>query len=230
MNFIAGYRQGLPALEEELIGLEQGAQKELTIPARDGFGERDESLVQTMALSGFPQGHDLEPGKWAIAKNEASGAQYSYFVSGKTSSTITVDYNHPLAGKDLYYRVNVVLVRPALAEELEFLRPSSTWARNQLRNRQNEELRNLILFLNSSIPQLFPNISFMRSSNEKSPEALYFCSINICCPSFTSGDDVHPDFKGRLDGKVRLCRDSLFGRDSSILDLEMTSPFHSPET
>jgi FKBP-type peptidyl-prolyl cis-trans isomerase SlyD len=123
MNFIAGYQQILPALEQELTGLEQGAQKELTIPARDGFGERDESLVQTMALSGFPQGRDLEPGKWAIAKNEATGAQYSYFVSRKTSSTITVDYNHPLAGKDLHYRVSVVFVRPALAEELEFLRP-----------------------------------------------------------------------------------------------------------
>jgi FKBP-type peptidyl-prolyl cis-trans isomerase SlyD len=123
MNFIAGYGQVLPALEKGLIGLEQGEQKELMIAARDGFGERDQSLVRTMALCEFPPGRNLEPGRWAVAKNEATGAQYSYFVSEKTDSTITVDYNHPLAGKDLYYSVKVVLVRPALAEELEFLRP-----------------------------------------------------------------------------------------------------------
>ena len=123
MNFIAGYGQVLPPLENELIGLEQGEQKELTIAARDAFGERDPNLVRTMALSAFPQGCDLEQGRWAAAKNDATGAQYSYFVSEKTDSTITVDYNHPLAGKDLHYTITVLLVRPALPEELEFLRP-----------------------------------------------------------------------------------------------------------
>ena len=123
MNFIVGCGQVLPALENELIGLEQGASKELKIPAMDAFGEHDQNLVQTMALCEFPQGRDLKPGRWAIAKNESTGAEYAYFVSDKTDSTITVDYNHPLAGKDLYYSLKVVLVRPALAEELEFVRP-----------------------------------------------------------------------------------------------------------
>jgi FKBP-type peptidyl-prolyl cis-trans isomerase SlyD len=123
MNFIAGYGQVLPALERELTGLEQGAFKEITIRACEGFGEYDQSLVRTIDLSGFPHGRNLEPGRWATARNEATGVQYSYFVTAKTDSTITVDYNHPMAGKDLHYSVNVILVRPALAEELEFLRP-----------------------------------------------------------------------------------------------------------
>jgi len=123
MNFIAGYGQVLPALENGLIGLEQGAQTELKIPAREALGDRDEGLVQTISLSEFPAGLDLEPGRWATAKNEATGAQYSYLVCEKTDSTITVDYNHPLAGKNFNYSVRVVLVRPALADELEFLRP-----------------------------------------------------------------------------------------------------------
>jgi FKBP-type peptidyl-prolyl cis-trans isomerase SlyD len=113
----------LPALEKGLIGLEQGALAELEIPAREAFGERDESMVRTLELRSFPSGRDLEPGRWAIAKNQATGAQYSYLVLEKTDSTITVDYNHPLAGKDLHYKVKIALVRPALPEELEFLRP-----------------------------------------------------------------------------------------------------------
>ncbi len=123
MNFIAGYGQVLPALEKGLTGLDQGARTELEIPAAEAFGERDESLVQTLDLCSFPAGRDLSAGKWALAKNEATGAQYSYLVVEKTDSTITVDHNHPLAGKDLHYRVKVTLVRPAMEEELEFLRP-----------------------------------------------------------------------------------------------------------
>jgi FKBP-type peptidyl-prolyl cis-trans isomerase SlyD len=123
MNFIAGYGQVLPALEKGLTGLEQGALAELEIPAPEAFGERDEGLVRTLELDSFPSGRDLEPGRWTIAKNAATGAQYSYLVLEKTDSTITVDYNHPLAGKDLHYSVKIALVRPALPEELEFLRP-----------------------------------------------------------------------------------------------------------
>ncbi len=123
MNFIAGYGQILPALESGLLGLEQGMEKELKIPARQAFGESDPSLIKTTALSDFPAGRDLEPGRWAIARNQSTGAQYSYLVREKTDTEITIDYNHPLTGKDLYYHVKVVLVRAALDEELEYLRP-----------------------------------------------------------------------------------------------------------
>ncbi len=123
MNFIVGYGQLIAALEEALTGLEQGARLELTIPAGEAFGELDHDQVKTYELSEFPAGRDLVAGKWAIAKNSGTGSQYSYFVKEKTDSTITVDYNHPLAGKDLHYDIAVVFVRPAHAEELEFLRP-----------------------------------------------------------------------------------------------------------
>lgn len=123
MNFVAGYEQVLPALEKALTGLEQGAVADLTIPARDAFGDRDESLVRSLDLLSFPAGRGLVPGKWTLARNGETGAQYSYLVVAKTDETVTVDYNHPLAGRDLHYQVEVTLVRPALAEELEFLRP-----------------------------------------------------------------------------------------------------------
>lgn len=123
LNYVCGYGQLLPALEEALTGLEQGAGKEVVIPAREGFGEHDEGLVKTLDLADFPAGRDLVAGKWAIARNSDTKAQYSYFVREKTDSTITIDYNHPLAGQDLHYSVTVVSVRPALLEELEFLRP-----------------------------------------------------------------------------------------------------------
>jgi len=123
LNFIVGYGQLLQALEQRLLGLDMGTETEFIIPARAAFGDRDESLVRTRTFAEFPEGSNLQAGKWIVATNELTQAQYSYFVKDKTDNAVVLDYNHPMAGKDLYYRVKVVHVRPATQEELEYLRP-----------------------------------------------------------------------------------------------------------
>lgn len=123
MNFIAGYAQLLPALEKRLLGMSEGARADFIIRAPDAFGNYDENMVRTRTFAEFPAGRNLQPEKWAVATNEDTEVQFTYFVKGKTDTTVTLDYNHPLAGKDLYYRVKVVKVRPALQDELEYLRP-----------------------------------------------------------------------------------------------------------
>lgn len=123
LNFVVGYEEILPALEHRLLGLQQGEQTQFVIPAREAFGEYDKAQVRRKTFAEFPQGRRLEAGKWIIASDELSQAQYSYYVLDKTEREVTLDFNHPLAGKDLHYRVKIVHVRPALAEELEYLRP-----------------------------------------------------------------------------------------------------------
>lgn len=123
LNFIVGYGQLLQGLEQRIIGLEQGTKVKLVIPANEAFGDHDKDLVRTRTFTEFPQGRDLQAGKWTIATNEASNSQYSYFVKDKTEDAVVLDYNHPLAGKDLYYQLEVAHVRPATQEELEYLRP-----------------------------------------------------------------------------------------------------------
>ena len=123
LHFIAGYGQVLPALEAKLLGLREGDWTEFVIAAADAFGEWDPLQVHTRVFDDFPEGRDLQPGKWVLATNRETDAQYSYFVKEKTGDSVVLDFNHPLAGKDLYYRVKVIRVRPAMQEELEFLRP-----------------------------------------------------------------------------------------------------------
>ncbi len=123
LNFIVGYEQVLPALEKNLLGLSEGANVRFVIPASQAFGERDASQVYTRTFDEFPEGRALTRGKWIVATNEETRAQYGYYVMEKTEATITLDFNHPLAGKDLIYEVKVAAVRPALKEELEYLRP-----------------------------------------------------------------------------------------------------------
>jgi FKBP-type peptidyl-prolyl cis-trans isomerase SlyD len=123
LNFIVGYDQVLPALERRLLGFRERAMVEFVISASEAFGEYDASQVHIRSFEEFPEGQGLEVGKWVIATNEQTQAQYGYYVKAKTGDTVTLDFNHPLAGKDLHYQVEVISVRPALKEELEYLRP-----------------------------------------------------------------------------------------------------------
>jgi FKBP-type peptidyl-prolyl cis-trans isomerase SlyD len=123
LNFIVGFNQILPGLERRLLGMSAGEEASFVIPAREAFGEYDPAQVRTLRLADFPEGAGLDEGKWVLASSEETQAQYSYFVKEKTKQTVTLDFNHPLAGKDLHYQVEVTHVRPALAEELEHLRP-----------------------------------------------------------------------------------------------------------
>jgi FKBP-type peptidyl-prolyl cis-trans isomerase SlyD len=123
MNFVAGYNQVMPALEQQLMGVEAGEVLDFVIPAAKAFGERDEALVRVRSFDDFPPGRQLEPGKWVVATSEETGAQYGYYVVSKSEDSVTQDFNHPLAGKDLHYHLRVCMVRPATREELEYLRP-----------------------------------------------------------------------------------------------------------
>jgi FKBP-type peptidyl-prolyl cis-trans isomerase SlyD len=123
LNFIAGYDQILPALEHRLLGMNSGDVIDFTIPAQHAFGEHDPNLVHRRDFSDFPEGRSMEKGMWIVAKNESTQAQYSYYVRDKSEQWVDLDFNHPLAGKDLYYHVRVAHVRPASQEEIDYLRP-----------------------------------------------------------------------------------------------------------
>lgn len=123
LNFIVDYNQVLPALERRLLGLREGDQVKFIIPAKEAFGEHDPNQVRERSFADFTDGRHLRVGRWVVATHPQTQAQYSYYVKDKSATGVTLDFNHPLAGKDLYYEVKIVKTRPALAEELEYLRP-----------------------------------------------------------------------------------------------------------
>lgn len=123
MDFITGFSQILPGLERRLIGLVQGERVVLQIPPDEAFGQYDPSLAEEKAFDDFPEGKSLEPGKWVIATNEQYKIRTGYLVREKGPKSITVDYNHPLAGKTLIYEVVVTEERPARQDELALVKP-----------------------------------------------------------------------------------------------------------
>jgi FKBP-type peptidyl-prolyl cis-trans isomerase SlyD len=123
MEFVTGYNQVIPGLERRVIGLSQGDEAEITVNPDEGFGPYDPSLVQEKTFEKFPEGKNLEEGRWARATNPQHRVTFGYLVLEKKPDMVILDYNHPLAGKTLVYHVKVEMVREANREELEILRP-----------------------------------------------------------------------------------------------------------
>lgn len=114
-----GYDGIFPLVEEALHGKKVGDQCSVTMRPDDAFGEYDHTLVEVEARNSFPKevavGMQFEGGP-----EDADEDDYLLFtVVEVTDDEVTVDGNHPLAGKTLTFNCTVTGVRPATAEELE---------------------------------------------------------------------------------------------------------------
>jgi FKBP-type peptidyl-prolyl cis-trans isomerase SlyD len=115
--FLHGDDNIIAGPEKHLLGKKAGDEVSCVVPAKEGYGERDEALVFAVSKSEFGDGAQIEPGMQFEAHGE-DGAQIVTVV-GIKGDEVTIDANHPLAGEDLHFTVKVVDVREASAEELQ---------------------------------------------------------------------------------------------------------------
>jgi len=106
VEFEAGAGQILPGIDEQVIGMEKGEGKEITVPAEKGFGKRKEELVMKVAKDVF-EGKKLEVGQ-KISVETREGRTRSAQVMKIGEDRVTLDSNHPLAGKELIFKIKVV--------------------------------------------------------------------------------------------------------------------------
>ena len=123
LEIFTGYNQLIPGLEKRLVGKSAGDKMQPRLPADEAFGPYRPEKVKQKGYDEFPEGRQLEEGRWAVARDEKTGTAYGYFVKKKEKDRIVLDYNHPLAGKELIYDLEIVEVRPATEEEQGLLRP-----------------------------------------------------------------------------------------------------------
>ena len=117
ISYIHGIGAIIPGLEKALEGREVGESLSVTIPPEEGYGPRDESLVQQVPRSLFDHIDELEVGMRFDA--EAEGRQTVVTIVGIEDDIVNVDGNHPLAGEDLHFDVTLVDVREASEAELK---------------------------------------------------------------------------------------------------------------
>ena len=114
-----GYDGIFPLVEEALHGKSVGDKVSVTMQPDDAFGEYDHSLVEVESRSSFPK--EVAVGMQFEGAPEASDDEdfILFTVVDVTDDEVTVDGNHPLAGKTLTFNCTVAGVRPATTEELE---------------------------------------------------------------------------------------------------------------
>jgi FKBP-type peptidyl-prolyl cis-trans isomerase SlyD len=115
LEFITGKGQIIPGLESGLVGMEIGDSKTITVKAADAYGERNPEAQQTIPIEQF-EGIDLQKGMTLYGQGEG-GQTVQVTVVDFDDKEVTIDFNHPLAGKDLEFDVTVTEARPATDEE-----------------------------------------------------------------------------------------------------------------
>lgn len=114
--YIHGNENIITGLEKHLVGKQAGDKVSCVVPAKEGYGERDDSLVFKVTKAEFGDGAEIEEGMQFEAHGEG-GAQIVTVVS-IAGDEVTIDANHPLAGEELHFTVDVKEVREATPEEL----------------------------------------------------------------------------------------------------------------
>ena len=116
LAYIHGHKNIIPGLEKELDGKTEGDVMVVTIEAAEAYGERQEQMVQEVPRASF-QVEEMTVGMRFEA--QTPNGPVSVVVTTVTDDMVTVDGNHPLAGKDLTFDVKIDTVREATEEELE---------------------------------------------------------------------------------------------------------------
>jgi len=116
LYYIQGIGNLIPGLENALEGKKPGDNLKVTIPAKDGYGERNEALCQSVPRAQFESSEGVEVGMQFEVDTEQG--ELVVTVTKIEGDTITVDGNHPLAGVELHFDVTVKEIRDASAEEL----------------------------------------------------------------------------------------------------------------
>ncbi|WXU00867.1 MAG: FKBP-type peptidyl-prolyl cis-trans isomerase SlyD [Catillopecten margaritatus gill symbiont] len=118
MPFLQGHGNIVPGLEKAIEGLKVGESCNVSVEAKDAYGEYHDEGVQEIpmeALQGVP---DLKVGMELQSQDE-NGNPFIVVVKEIGSDVVTVDANHPLAGQTLHFDVSIENVREATKEELD---------------------------------------------------------------------------------------------------------------
>lgn len=110
-TFTVGDGNLLPGFEKALFGMLEGEHKTVVIKPEDGFGQRNPNNIQEIARSQFSPDLELSEGlmlSFADAqKTELPGVVQSY-----DDDVVVVDFNHPLAGRDILFEVAILKIEP----------------------------------------------------------------------------------------------------------------------
>ena len=112
IEFTIGKHEVIDGLEKAVVGMATGEKKVATIPPDGAYGEREENLVFEISRASLQPGTDVEVGD-AVRVQLPDGQSAAMQVMAADKASITLDANHPLAGKTLTFDVELVSINGA---------------------------------------------------------------------------------------------------------------------
>ncbi len=116
--FIQGIGQIISGLENSLYGMEVGDKKTVVIQPEDGYGEYDPESLQEAKKEEFSEEIPLDVGTFLDLEDDEGDILSAQIIAAE-EDTVTLDFNHPLAGKTLTFEITLTDLRPASEEELD---------------------------------------------------------------------------------------------------------------
>jgi FKBP-type peptidyl-prolyl cis-trans isomerase 2 len=107
LDFTAGGGQMIKGFDEAIMGMEIGDKKTVNIPYMDAYGEHDPNGLVTVAKENFPPDFNAVAGEMIQGRSE-SGQPMNALVVEVQEKDVILDLNHPLAGQDLNFEIELV--------------------------------------------------------------------------------------------------------------------------
>ncbi len=117
LEFIYGIGQIIPGLEEKIKTMAVGDKNDIAVDAKDAYGDVNLEAIQKLPKEQFA-GVELEAGMSLYGTSE-DGQTTQVVVKSFNDEEVEVDYNHPMAGKDLLFTVAILSIREATEEEIQ---------------------------------------------------------------------------------------------------------------
>ena len=108
--YVHGKGQIVPGLERALLGLHVGDHKSVHVLPKDAYGLVNSKAFQEVPKEKLPTGEPTEKGMWLEARNPKGETQLVK-ISEIREKTVVIDFNHPLAGKELDFQVEVLKIK-----------------------------------------------------------------------------------------------------------------------
>ena len=109
LEFTIGQKKVLPSFENAVIGMNEGDTKTVSIPPEDAFGHRKEDLIFDVERTKLPAGIDLKLGG-ILRVGSDTGQNFEAIVTNIDDEMVTLDGNHPLAGRVLNLEIQLVQI------------------------------------------------------------------------------------------------------------------------
>lgn len=117
LSFLSGHNQIFPKVEDKLGEMIIGSKKTIKLQPEEAFGQYTKDAIQTVKRTTFSEENPPQEGQSYLA-NTPEGKQLPFVVKKVEEDDVTVDFNHPLAGKELTVEMELLNIRDATKEEL----------------------------------------------------------------------------------------------------------------